>query len=218
MTTLWIVLAVVLLWLTANLVWRASSRHYSLPCPTLFAPALESPLLDRLLRTETTLDRIGLRPGQRVLELGPGSGRLLIPAAQRVWPGGEAVGVDIQPGMIERLNQRAIAAGVENVTAIVSDATQLVVDAGTFDVAFLCTTLGEIPDRKAALSRCFEALKPGGRFSDTEIFPDPHYQSRKTVLRLVTNAGFELQKVAGNSLFFTATFTKPALEADSHKE
>ncbi len=37
---------------------------------------------------QTTLDRMGLQPGQRVLEVGPGPGRLLIPAARRVLPAG----------------------------------------------------------------------------------------------------------------------------------
>jgi len=83
-----------------NLWWRWASRRHSMPCPTFFAGALESPLMDWLIGTQTTIERLGLRPGQHVLEIGPGPGRLLIPAAQRVLPGGEVVGLDIQPGMI----------------------------------------------------------------------------------------------------------------------
>src|SRR5574341_1076287 len=107
-----------------NLWWRRASRGRSLPCPTWLASSLESPLMDRLIGTQATLDRIGLRPGQRVLEVGPGPGRLLIPAARRVLPGGEVVGLDVQPGMIERLRARATQAGVSNLTAIVGDAAQ----------------------------------------------------------------------------------------------
>src|SRR5579871_6654615 len=82
--------------------WRWASRVWSLPCPSLVAWALESPFYGRITGTTKTIDRIGLKPGQRVLEIGPGPGRLLIPAAQRVLPGGEVVGIDIQPGMIAR--------------------------------------------------------------------------------------------------------------------
>lgn len=164
--------------------------------------------MDRVLGTQSTLDRIGLKPGQRVLEVGPGPGRLLIPAARRVQPGGEVVGLDIQPGMIERLKMRAAQAGVPNLKAILGDATQPHVPPESFDVVYLCTVLGEIPDRKAALRQCYLALKPGGLLSVTEIFPDPHYQSRTTVQRLAETAGFRLREVHGPWYFFTANFVK----------
>ncbi|GAB4455132.1 MAG: class I SAM-dependent methyltransferase [Anaerolineales bacterium] len=161
-----------------------------------------------LISTQTTLDRIGLRPGQRVLEVGPGPGRLLIPAARRVLPGGEVIGLDIQPGMIERLKARAAQAGVSNLTPILGDATQSHFPPDYFDVIYFCTVLGEIPDRAAALHQCQAALKPGGLLSITEIFPDPHYQSRTTVQRLAESVGFQLQAIHGSWYFFTANFVK----------
>lgn len=205
-----IILGIALVGLIAiNLWWRGESRRRSLPCPTIFAGALESPLMDWLMGTQTTLDRIGLRPGLRVLEVGPGPGRLLIPAAQRVQPGGEVVGLDIQPGMIERLKARTAQAGVSNLTTILGDATQANVPPESFDVVYLCTVLGEIPDREAALHQCYAALKPGGTLSITEIFPDPHYQPHATVRRLAEEAGFYLNQVHGSWYFFTANFVKP---------
>ncbi len=51
----------------------------------------------------------------------------------------------------------------------------------SFDLVFLCAALGEIPDRAAALTHCYRALKPGGTLSITEMFGDPHYQSRSVV-------------------------------------
>ena len=198
----------VLLTAGVSLWWRWASRRRSLPCPTWLAGGLENPVMDRLVGTKTTLDRIGLKPGQRVLEIGPGPGRLLIPAAKRVLPGGEVVGLDIQPGMIERLKARAAQADVSNLTAVQGDATQPHFPPGHFDVIYMCTVLGEIPDREAALRQCYIALKPGGRLSITEIFPDPHYQSRPTVQRLAQGAGFRLREVQGSWYFFTANFVK----------
>lgn len=191
-----------------NLWWRWAARRRSLPCPTWLAGFVDGPVMDRVLGTETTLDRIGLKPGQRVLEIGPGPGRLLIPAARRVLPDGYGVGLDIQPGMIERLKARAARAGVTNLTTIVGDAAQPNVEPETFDVVYLCTVLGEIPDREGALRQAHAALKPGGRLSITEIFPDPHYQSRATVRRLAEAAGCRLQAVHGPWGFFTANFVK----------
>ncbi|MBI3468887.1 MAG: methyltransferase domain-containing protein, partial [Planctomycetes bacterium] len=132
-----IALAVIATVILIVLGWRWASRVWSVPCPSLFGWALESLLYARITGTEKTLNRIGLRPGQRVLEVGPGPGRLLIPAARKVLPGGEVVGIDIQPGMIERLKARTSAAGVTNLTAILGDATQPIVPEGSFDVVFL---------------------------------------------------------------------------------
>lgn len=105
-----------------GLGWRSASRRRPLPCPTWFGWSLENPLLDWLTGMQTTLDRLGLQPGQRVLEIGPGPGRLLIPAARRVLPGGEVVGLDIQPGMLERLKTHAAHAGVSNLPPVLGDA------------------------------------------------------------------------------------------------
>jgi SAM-dependent methyltransferase len=208
LTFLWILLGVLTLFVAFSLGWRWASRIWSLPCPAVTAGRFDSPLLGRL--TRTTLDWLQLRPGQRILEIGPGPGRLLIPAAQRVLPGGEAVGIDVQPGMIERLKVRAERAGVTNLQAILGDATQPHVPEATFDLVFLCTALGEIPDRAAALSQCHRALKPGGVLSITEIFGDPHYQSRSVVRRLAAAAGFRLESIQGRWWFYTASFIKPS--------
>ena len=192
-----------------TLGWRWASRRWSLPCPSLLAWTLDNSLVVQSPLTLKTLDRIGFRPGEKVLEIGPGPGRLLIPAAKRVMPGGEVVGIDIQPKMIERLEAREKAAGITNLTTILGDATQPHVPEASFDLAFLCTTLGEIPDRSAALAQCYQALKPGGRLSITELIPDPHYQTRFTVRRLAEEAGFRLLSIQGGWCFYTANFVKP---------
>jgi ubiquinone/menaquinone biosynthesis C-methylase UbiE len=111
--------------------------------------------------------------------------------------------------MVGRLKERARRAQVSNLTAILGDATQPVVPEASFDLAFLVTTLGEIPDRAAVLAQCFRALKLGGVLSITEMFPDPHYQTRSTVKRLAEEAGFRLQSLQGGWWLFTANFVKP---------
>ncbi len=210
MTLVWLLLGFALAFIGVGIVWRYASRRWQLPCPTWFAWSLEGGLADKVAGTQTTLERIAFKPGGRVLEIGPGPGRLLVHAAKRVLPGGEVVGLDIQPGMLERLEARANAEGVKNLTTKLGDAAVEHFPAASFDLVYMCTVLGEIPDRRAAIAQCFRVLKPGGRLSITEIFPDPHYQSRATVTRLATEVGFRDGVVLGSWRFFTANFVKPA--------
>lgn len=210
MLYVWLATTAVIVFLAANLAWRYASRRRSLPCPTWLAWSLENSISDLVTGTRVTLDRMALRPGQRVLEVGPGPGRLLIPAARRVLPEGQVVGLDIQPGMLDRLRTRAQREAIANLTLVQGDAARPHFAAESFDVVFLCTVLGEIPDRQAALRECFALLRPGGQLSITEIIGDPHYQSRRTVERLAEAAGFRLREVQGRWYRYTANFIKPA--------
>lgn len=216
MRLLSVFLGLFLLLVIVSLAWRSASKRFQLPCPTWLAWGLENPLLLWLLGTSSTLERLNLKPGQRILEIGPGPGRLLLPAASRVLPGGEAVGVDIQAGMVERLLAAARGRGLDNVRGVVADATTMDLPATTFDLVFIALTLGEIPRRQAALERAFHVLKPGGRLAITELFPDPHFVPRGTVRALAAAAGFTHLSTVGNAAYFTATFEKPGRHQNPH--
>ncbi len=203
---LWTIVILVAL----HFAWRWASRRWSLPCPSILSWAVDGPAVDFLAGTNATLDRMELRAGMTVVEIGPGPGRLLLPAARRVLPDGRAIGVELQQGMIDKLRRKLTRDNPGNVEVIHADATNVVLPRGCADLVFLCTVLGEIPDRQKALANCYEALKPGGRLSITEILGDPHYQSRAKVRELAQQAGFEPQNVGGNWRMYTANFHKPA--------
>jgi ubiquinone/menaquinone biosynthesis C-methylase UbiE len=204
-----IIAAAIALFVLFFVAWRIASRFWSIPCPSRLGWSLEGSIADWIAGTNATLDCLRLKPGQTILEIGPGPGRLLIPAAWRVLPGGRAIGIDIQHKMIQRLQKRAEQGGVTNLTALVGDATDLKLPDASVDLAFLCTVLGEIPDRAAALAECNRVLKPGGALSITEILGDPHYQSRGKAQRLAEGAGFELKLIEGGWRSYTASFRKP---------
>ncbi len=206
---IWAAVAVVAILVAVSFAWRYASRRWSLPCPTIFAGAVDGRMADRLSATTATLDRMGLRPGMTVVEIGPGPGRLLVPAARRVLPGGKAIGVELQQGMLDKLRRKLAGDDPGNVELIHGDATQMLLPRESADVVYLCTVLGEIPDRRAALQRCFDALRPGGRLSITEIILDPHYQTIGKVRALAAELGFEFEDISSTWRMYTANFRRP---------
>ncbi len=100
---LWSLAGLVAVLLIVQFAWRFASRRWSLPCPSLFSWAVDGPIVDVVAGTSVTLERMGLEPGMTVVEIGPGPGRLLLPAARRVLPGGRAIGVELQQGMLDKL-------------------------------------------------------------------------------------------------------------------
>jgi ubiquinone/menaquinone biosynthesis C-methylase UbiE len=192
-----------------SLGWRWASRKHRLPCPSRLSWLLDNPLTAAVAGAQTTLDRIGLQPGERGLDVGCGPGRLAIPAAHRVGPAGSITAVDVQPDMLARLEKRIGAGGLSNIVPMLSDiTTDTQLPPAGFDRAWLVTVLGEIPNRQAALQNIHRVLKPGGILSVTEIFPDPHFQPRGVVLKLGAEAGFVPGDFWGSALAFTQNLVK----------
>jgi SAM-dependent methyltransferase len=101
----------------------------------------------------------------RVIDLGCGTGRLLINLARR---GNWALGVDLSSAMLSAARARAIEAGI-SVSLLQANLTRLNGLAGeTFDcAACLFSTLGMIrgiEERRQVVAHAFRLLKPGGRF------------------------------------------------------
>jgi SAM-dependent methyltransferase len=191
-------------------VWRFASRRYSLPCPVWlrWLVELDNPFSDTY-RADVIIQHLGLQPAMHVLDIGCGPGRLTIPIARQVGPQGEVRAIDIQPGMLQRVKEKARAANLNNIQFLQVGAGEGKLGRGRSDRALLVTVLGEIPNREAALKEIFEALKPGGILSVTEVIFDPHFQGRDTILRLAAMAGFKEKAFFGNRYSFTLNLEKP---------
>ena len=180
------------------------------PCPYAFAWMVDNPIRRRYM--VRVLHRVGIQPGERVLELGPGPGAFTVEAARRTEPGGTLVAVDIQPKMIAAVERRVREAGQANVETHVASAYQLPLEDDSVDRAFLVTVLPEIPDIQRALLELRRVLKPDGVLSTTEEFLDPDYPLARTTTRWAQEAGFELAERHGNWFLYTLNFRKRAPE------
>ena len=99
------------------------------------------------------------RPGERVLDVGCGTGNAALLAAER---GAVAVGVDPAARLLEVARARAAAAG-HSIEFLTGEAAALPVPAGSFDVVVSVFAAVFAPDADAALAGMTAALAPGGR-------------------------------------------------------
>lgn len=178
-----------------NLYWRYLSRSTAAPCPTWMAWMLELSVGGKPAGSSMALDQLDLHPGQRVADVGCGPGRLTLPIAQVIGTGGEVVALDMQRGMLDRMERRATKAGLANIRSIHGGAGEGLLPKEYFDRAILSTVLGEIPDRERALVEIRDALKPGGFLLVFEILGDPHYQFQSKVRQLAAGAGLRVGEV-----------------------
>jgi SAM-dependent methyltransferase len=178
----------------------------SAPCPAALAPLVDNPLRQSYIGS--TLERIGIRPGESVLELGPGPGAFTVDAARRAGAGGRVIALDIQPQMVTLLQKRVRKAGLYNVTICVASAHDLPLPNGSVDRAFLVTVLPEIPDQDRALAELRRVIRPGGVLSISEEFIDPDYAFPFETLRRTTAAGFGLAQRFGSFVAYTVNLCR----------
>lgn len=108
------------------------------------------------------LDRLEVKPGQRVLDLACGTGIVARHAARRVGPDGEVTGVDVNPGMLAVAREAAASEGASLRFQQASADGLPLPDSGV-DAACCQQGLQFFADRPAALAELHRVLAPGGR-------------------------------------------------------
>ncbi len=187
----------------AALWWR---RHPS-ACPygQRFWVEAPHPLITRGRLREI----LAAEPGERILEVGPGTGYYTLDVAEWVGEAGRVEILDIQGEMLDHTMGRAGERGLANVVPTHGDATGLPYDDASFDAAYLVTVLGEIPDQDAAVRELARVLRPGGRLVDGELFGDPHYVSFGSLQSRAAAAGLAFERRLGGLIGYFARFAKP---------
>jgi ubiquinone/menaquinone biosynthesis C-methylase UbiE len=156
------------------------------------------------------LEVLAPRPGERILELGPGTGYHSLEVAAAL-DGGTLDVFDIQQEFLDHVMRKAAERGLANIKPTVGDAQSLPYGDDSFDAAFLVSVLGEVPDQDAALRELARVLRAGGRLvvGESALAGDPHVVMPESLRERAERAGFQLERRLGGPLSYLARFKAP---------
>jgi ubiquinone/menaquinone biosynthesis C-methylase UbiE len=108
------------------------------------------------------LDRVGLGPGDRAIDLGCGPRGVLELLSARVSPGGRVVGLDADPAHVAMASELMAERGLTDVEVVCADARHTGLDAGSFDLVHARTLLITVPEPAGVLAEMVRLVRPGG--------------------------------------------------------
>jgi ubiquinone/menaquinone biosynthesis C-methylase UbiE len=189
--------------LGAALWWRT----HPTPCPysQRFWVQAPHPFITRARLREA----LAPRTGERLLEVGSGTGYYSLPVAEWLGREGTLEIFDVQQEMLDHTMRRAAAAAIPNIVATQGDATALPFPDDRFDGVYLVCVLGEIPDQAAALRELARVIRPGGRLVVGELFGDPHWVSFGSLTALAEATGLRFEHRIGGLMGSFYRYRRP---------
>jgi ubiquinone/menaquinone biosynthesis C-methylase UbiE len=159
--------------MTASTQWQlaqeAAERYESILVPAILGPFAEA-----------LVDRVDIRPGDVVLDVGCGTGAAARFAAARAGVSGRVVGIDVNAGMLAVARTIPASAGSAPLEWHEADACALPVEDASADVALCAQTIQFLPERGRALGEMRRTLRPGGHLAASVWCPlddNPYFES-----------------------------------------
>jgi len=178
-------------------------------------------------RVSVLMDALGVEAGQTVCDLGCGNGYHALRLAKRVGASGKVLAVDIQQPMLDMLEERSSAAGIDNIERILGETADPKIPDGSCDLILLVDVYHEFSDPETMLAKMRKALKPDGRIALVEFrSEDPdvpikklHKMSKAQILKEYLPAGYRLDDqfddLPWQHLMFFSRDDSPSRAADS---
>ena len=161
----------------------------------------ESPDRAEWQKPDEVVQRMNLKSGDIVADIGAGTGYFTRLFAKAVGQQGKAIGLDIEASMVEYMKEDARKLNLKNYEARVVKPDDPGLPAKSVDVIFICNTYHHIEDRMNYLKRLAAALKPNGRIVIVDFYKKPlpvgprsleHKISEEEVKKEFQKAGYRL--------------------------
>ncbi|NEQ54770.1 MAG: methyltransferase domain-containing protein [Leptolyngbya sp. SIO3F4] len=123
---------------------------------------LERPSREAEERPDMAVDALGLKPTDTVADIGAGTGYMSFRMARKV-PAGQVLAVDLQPEMIQLLEEARDEQGITNVQTIQADEDNPHLPSEQVDLAFMVDAYHEFEAPREVMTGIVDGLKPGGR-------------------------------------------------------
>ena len=116
------------------------------------------------------LQRMGIRPGDRVLEVGVGTG-----IGSSLYPRDcEVTGIDLSTSMLDKARERVARMGIRNIRLLQMDAADLKFASDSFDIVYAPYVISVVPDPIQVACEMRRVCRPGGRIIVLNHFLSPH--------------------------------------------
>ncbi len=138
-----------------------------------YVDLLERANREDVQKSPEIMKTLAFRPGERVADIGAGSGYFTFQVAKAVGPTGSVLALDIAPEMLEYLDLRVKAQKATNVSLrrVASDDAQLA--PGSVDTILMIDAIHYVKDRTAYAKKLLTGLAPGGRVVIIDYIPKP---------------------------------------------
>ena len=128
-----------------------------------YIASLEDPARDAWQKPHEVIEALGLRDGERVADIGAGSGYFALRFARHVGAAGRVLTVDVSKDMLAHLETRVKAAGLSNVQPILAPPDDPLLPDGSLDRVFFCDVWHHVDDQAGYLEKIKKALRPSGQ-------------------------------------------------------
>lgn len=188
-------------------VFAGEQKHQQLHAQQQFSDIqkwveiFESPDRAEWQKPDEVVQRMNLKSGDIVVDIGAGTGYFTRLFAKAVGTQGKAIGLDIEASMVEYMKEDARKLSLKNYEARVVKPDDPELAAKSVDVIFICNTYHHIEDRGNYLKRLAAALKPNGRIVIVDFYKKPlpvgprslaHKISEEEVKKEFLKAGYRL--------------------------
>jgi ubiquinone/menaquinone biosynthesis C-methylase UbiE len=174
--------------------------HHPFDDPEQWSKVFDDPGRDAWQKPHELVDALHLQPGQRVADLGAGTGYFSRVLSAAVGADGTVFAVELEPNLVTHLRDRAEREHTKNVVPVLASADDPRLPTGSVDVVLIVDTYHHVDDRITYFRSLRRALRPAGRVAivDWQKRPLPvgpemdHKLARETVVDEMAEAGYRL--------------------------